>query len=145
MLSSPVNTLEQRATIIGLFARFQSNDPLHVDAPQYAPLHPLRQIVTVRGNRISRRRSVLSMVDPAPAGSSANVVEAGRGWRRGAAWDAIDRRSISERLNAAVAGGTDAMCADRYAVIEDAVLDMSAITDAGAGAGAAGREVPVLV
>jgi hypothetical protein len=131
MLSTPVHTLEQRATVIALLARFQSNDALRVDTP-HPLLRPLRQIVTVRGNRVCRRRAP-SMLDLAGVDSSTNVPEAGRGWRRGAAWDAIDGRSISERCNAAAAGGTDALGADRQLaeVFQDAVLDV--------------RDVPVLV
>jgi hypothetical protein len=143
MLSTPVHTLEQRAIVIGLFARrFQSSDPLHVDTRQHAPLYPLHQIVTVRGNQVCRRRSLTLL---AAADSSAKGVEAGRGWSRGAAWDAIDARSISERLNAAAPGGTDALVANLQlaAVIQDPALNMSAIT--GAGADEARPQVPVLV
>lgn len=132
MISSPVDTLEQRATVIDLLARFQSDDALRADTQQQAPLGPLRQIVMVRANRICRRRSP-SLLDLDTAGGSTNAAEAGRGWRKGAAWDAIDGRSISERLNAAAVDGIDALALNRRLVAE--------IEDAALGGG---REVPVL-
>jgi hypothetical protein len=50
-------------------------------------------------------------------------VEAGRGWRLGAAWDETDESSIFERLSsAAVAGGLDALGADRHVEREEPVL-----------------------
>jgi len=133
MISSPVDTLEQRATVIDLLARFHSDDAPHADTQQHAPCGPLRQIVMVRANRICRRRSP-SVLDLDVVGGSSNGAEAGRGWSKGAAWDAIDGRSIVERMNAAATGGIDALALNRQlvAVIEDAAMD-------------AGREVPVLV
>lgn len=143
MLSTPIHTLEQRATVIALLARFQSSDA-HVATQQHMLLRPLRQIVTVRANRVCRRRYP-SLLERAEAASSPNRAEAGRGWRRGAAWDTIDARSISERLNAAAAGATNALSADRQlaAVLQDAVLDVRATADDGVDV--TGREVPVLV
>jgi hypothetical protein len=143
MISSPVDTLEQRATVIDLLGRFQSDDAPHADTQQHAPFGS-RQIVMVRANRICRRRSP-SALDLDAVGGSSNGAEAGRGWRKGAAWDAIDGRSISERLNAAAAGGIDALALNRklVAAIQDAVLDVRCATDGAADD--AGREVPVLV
>jgi hypothetical protein len=140
MISSPVDTLEQRATVIDLLARFQSDDALRADSPQHAAFGPLRQIVMVRANRICRRRSP-SLLDLDGVGGSPNGAEAGRGWSKGSAWDAIDGRSISERLNAAAAGGIDALSLNRQLVadVQDAVDDVRGTT-----ADDARRDVPVL-
>jgi hypothetical protein len=141
MISSPVDTLEQRATVIDLLARFHSDVAPRADTQQHAPFGPLRQIVMVRANRICRRRSP-SLLDLDGVGGSPNGGEAGRGWSKGAAWDAIDGRSISERLNAAAAGGIDALSLNRQLVadIQGAVADVCDTT-----ADEAHRDVPVLV
>jgi hypothetical protein len=50
-------------------------------------------------------------------------MEAGRGWRRGAAWDETDVSSIFERLSAAaVAGGLDVLGADHEVEHEEPAL-----------------------
>jgi hypothetical protein len=138
MFSTPVNTLEERAILMRLLARVQT-------APHVVGLDsfPPRQIVMVRANHICRRR-VPSL--PELAGVQGLPNEAGRGWRRGSAWDDTDARSIFDRLHAAAtAGGLVALSTDRElaAVIDDAVEDMPG-TPNGVADDAA-RDVPVLV
>ena len=157
MFSTPVNTLEERAFVMRLLARVHTapqivgldagpgtlNGAQHADTDEHAPFGPPRQIVMVRANRVCRRR-VPSLLECVEVEESPN--EGGRGWRRGAAWDATDPRSILDRLKAAAAaGGLAALGAARQpaAVIEDAVQDAPGMTSGGADD--ASREVPALV
>jgi hypothetical protein len=138
MFSTPVNTLEERAILMRLLAGVQT-------PPQLVGLQarPARQIVMVRANHICRRR-LPSLLELAAVQGSQPA--AGRGWRRGSAWDDTDARSIFDRLHAAaVAGGLSALSADRQpeAVIHDAVEDMP--DTANSAADDAAREMPVLV
>jgi hypothetical protein len=120
MFSTPINTLEDRAVFIALLARLHGV-PEAVRLHDYPDtLQPSRDIVMVRGNHVCRRRSVpaLELV-----GAAGPPMEAGRGWRRGAAWDETDASSIFERLSAAaVAGGLDVLGADHEVEHEEPVL-----------------------
>jgi hypothetical protein len=157
MFSTPVNTLAERAIFMRLLARVHTaphlagfkassvalNGALHADTDEHAPFGPPRQIVLVRANHICRRR-VPSLLEHVGVEESPN--EAGRGWRRGAAWDDTDARSILDRLKAAAAaGGFVALGAagQPAAVLDDAVRDTPDMTNDGADD--ACREVPALV
>jgi hypothetical protein len=105
MFSTPVNTLEERAILMRLLAGVHT-----VGHVALLEARPPRQIVMVRANRVCRRRFPL----PELAAIEGSSREAGRGWRRGSAWDDSDGRSIWDRLHAAAAaGGLGALGADR--------------------------------
>jgi hypothetical protein len=120
MFSTQINTLDDRAVFIALLARSPAV-PEAVQLDDYPDtLQPSRDIVMVRGNHVCRRRSVPSLE---LVGAAGPPMEAGRGWRRGAAWDETDASSIFERLSAAaVAGGLDVLGADHEVEHEEPAL-----------------------
>jgi hypothetical protein len=120
MFSTPVNTLEERAIFIAVLARLHAvPEPIDLDASSNGLESP-HEIVMVRANNVCRRRSVSSLE---LVGADGPAVEAGRGWHLGAAWDETDESSIFERLSsAAIAGGLDALGADRHVEREEPVL-----------------------